>query len=65
MHDPALLHQRESEEHLVSVSSNGFDVETDVLSEPLDDVSEVHAVEREGVGISESTRRDERGRELT
>jgi len=48
VHDSALLHQRESEEHLVSVSSNGFDVESDVLSESLDHVSEVHAVGEKG-----------------
>lgn len=43
MHNIALLHQCQAEEHLGSVCSNSAEVNADVLAETFDDFAEVHA----------------------
>jgi hypothetical protein len=46
MHDLAPLHERESEKHLMGVRSDGLDVKSNVLTEPLDDFPEVEPGEQ-------------------
>ena len=44
VHDLALAHEREREEHLTRVGAHGPQVETDIFAVPLDDLAQVHAV---------------------
>lgn len=46
MHDLALLHEREREEHLARIRAHGAQVEPDIFAVPLDDLAEIHAVQR-------------------
>ena len=47
MHDLAFPQKRQSEEHLRSVRSDSLEIDTDVLSESLDDFSKVHTATNE------------------
>jgi hypothetical protein len=48
MNDVGLPQERESQEHLMSISSDSPHIQSNVFSESLDDVSEIHTARQLG-----------------